>query len=483
MPPTDDGPRASFRDPEGQVIVLEDRVLRTLTPEAADRAEDLLASEVRQRYEAEDSFVATKQLSPEQARRALDGTPLPGSLQASQIEAALEHERIPFPNYPHEWPPTMLHAAGELTIELARDLADEGRGLKDATPLNVMFHGPTPTFIDFLSLEERHPRDPTWLASAQFQRTFLIPLLLYERLGLQPAELLLARRDGVPPEEAYGMLGPIRRLLPPDLGLVTLPTWFGEDELEVDRDLYETALEDDPDKAAFIYDRTLAKEAKRLAKVAPETAPGESHWEDYLDTCGYDEDQLATKRSFVRSSLENLQPDWVLDAGCNTGAFSEIAAEAGACVVAADAAPTVVDRTYARALDKDLDVLPLVVDLSRPTPATGWANEETPSFLERAEDRFDCVFMLALVHHLHVSEQVPLTRIVDLAAHLTRDALVIEYVGPEDERFQALAKGREHLHAELTPKRFEAALEQRFRIEDQRPIEGTDRRLYLAREE
>lgn len=484
MPPTDDDePRASFRDPEGQVIVLEDRVLRTLAAEAVDRAGELMASEVRQRYEEEDRFVGTEKLSVEEARRALDGASLPGSLQASDVEAALEHERIPFPNYPHEWPPTMLHAAGELTIELAQDLADEGRGLKDATPLNVMFDGTTPCFIDFLSLEERHPRDPTWLASAQFQRTFLIPLLLYERLGLQPAELLLARRDGVPPDEAYEMLAPIRRLLPPDLRLVTLPTWFGADELETGTDLYEPDLEDDPDKAAFIYERTLAKEAKRLAKLAPDRAPGESHWETYLDTCAYDEDQLAAKKAFVRSSVAGIEPDWVLDAGCNTGAFSEIAADEGASVVAVDADPAVVDRTYARARSKDLDVLPLLVDLSRPTPATGWANEETPSFLDRARDRFDCVLMLALVHHLHVTEQVPLARIVELAAHLTRDALVVEYVGPEDDRFQALTKGRDHLHADLTPKRFEAALEQRFRIVDQHPIEGMDRRLYLARQE
>ena len=37
----------------------------------------------------------------------------------------VEHERIPFPSYPYEWPAEMLHAAGVLTLNLARDLRRE----------------------------------------------------------------------------------------------------------------------------------------------------------------------------------------------------------------------------------------------------------------------------------------------------------------------------------------------------------------------
>ena len=37
-----------------------------------------------------------------------------------------EHEKIPFPSFPHEWPPEMLWAAGKLTLEIARAALAEG---------------------------------------------------------------------------------------------------------------------------------------------------------------------------------------------------------------------------------------------------------------------------------------------------------------------------------------------------------------------
>ena len=37
----------------------------------------------------------------------------------------VEHERIPFATFPYEWPPEMLYAAAELTIDLAERLLSE----------------------------------------------------------------------------------------------------------------------------------------------------------------------------------------------------------------------------------------------------------------------------------------------------------------------------------------------------------------------
>ena len=96
----------------------------------------------------------------------------------------------------------------------------------------------------------------------------------------------------------------------------------------------------------------------------------------------------------------------MLDVGCNTGFFSERAAEAGADVIAIDTDPVVVGKVWQLAERKRLSILPLVVDLARPTPATGWCNAEYPSFLSRATGSFDLVLMLAILHHLLVTELV-----------------------------------------------------------------------------
>jgi len=103
-------------------------------------------------------LVRTRVLDPAEASMSLRQVDLPiptGSL-------VLEHQRADFPSFPYEWPAEMLHAAGTLTVELARAYLDEGIGLKDATPYNVLFDGPCPLVVDVLSFEERDPLELTW---------------------------------------------------------------------------------------------------------------------------------------------------------------------------------------------------------------------------------------------------------------------------------------------------------------------------------
>ena len=125
--------------------------------------------------------------------------------------------------------------------------------------------------------------------------------------------------------------------------------------------------------------------------------------------------------------------------------------------------------------------MPLVVNLARPTASTGWRNRECPSFLERARGNFDVVFMLAVIHHMLVTERVPLDDILKLAAELTNDLLVVEFVTPEDAMFKRLVRGREELHQGLTHEVFEAACRCHFDIVRSQHLEGATRWLYALR--
>jgi hypothetical protein len=87
--------------------------------------------------------------------------------------------------------------------------------------------------------------------------------------------------------------------------------------------------------------------------------------------------------------------------------------------------------------------------------------------------------MLAVLHHLLVTERIPVEEVFELAANMTTRWLVIEFVSPQDEMFKTLARGRDHLHAGFTRASFEAACQRLFRIVRSEQLPGTDRWMYL----
>jgi SAM-dependent methyltransferase len=394
---------------------------------------------------------------------------------------ALEHERIHFVSFPSEWPPEMLYAAGVLTLELAEAYQAEGYGLKDATPYNILFRGTEPVFIDILSFERRNPCDQTWLAYAQFVRTFLLPLFVHSHFGLSLDKFFLSRRDGIEPEKVYRMASPVRRLLPPFLHLVSIPVWLGNKHNADDNSIYKPRLQNNPEKAAFILKALFSRLKRRLQRFQP-SQKQTSTWSDYLDkNNNYSDKHFTEKCTFVESIIKAYSPKHVLDVGCNTGLFSAIAARNGAKVVAIDYDPVVVGEVWRKAQQEKLDILPLVVNLTRPTPAMGWRNAETSSFLDRASGTFDCVLMLAVIHHMLVTERIPLPEIISLASELTTDLLIIEFVAPEDSMFKRLTRGNGHLYGYLSKEVFEECCSNYFQIVDTQHIDETHRWLYALR--
>jgi SAM-dependent methyltransferase len=394
--------------------------------------------------------------------------------------AVIEHERIPFPSYPHEWPPEMLWAAGRLTLELAQAALADGFGLKDATPHNILFRGSEPVFIDALSFERRNPGDPIWKPEAQFVRTFLLPLLAHRLWNLPPADLFLTHRDGLEPEEIYRWCGPLERFKPRTLSLVSIPTWLSRRAGPDDQKIYQPHLLANPEKARFILESLFQRLERILASLQP-AAQKKTVWSDYMATHRYDGPAFAAKEKFVSEALREFKPARVLDAGANTGHFSALAAQAGAEVVAVDLDAACAGAIWRRAREQKLNILPLVLNLARPSPALGWRNGECPSFLDRATGAFDGVLMLALIHHLLVTERIPLEEILRLAYDVTNSLLVIELVEPQDEMFRRLTRGREHLHAALDVKMFEQACTPYFEIVRSLALPGTQRRMYCLK--
>jgi hypothetical protein len=477
--------RASFRDPAGSLIAYQGRILRVVNPSGAGDLTAFLASKSGLKLMSSGRVIPTRELTDNERATLLADPALREfyALRGGQI--ILEHERVDFPSFPYEWTPEMLHAAAQLTLDLARELLADGLGLKDATPYNILFRGPEPVFIDVLSFERRQPGDATWLPYAQFVRTFLLPLLANRTFGLGLDQLLTTRRDGLEPDELYRLSRPMQRLRPPFFGLVSMPTWLGRRAGRKARPQSQTSIYEkklgDPARARYILDNVLGGLERSLTRLKP--LPGKrSVWSDYMATNNnYTSGHFEAKQAFVAEALGQFPPRTVLDIGCNTGHFSALAARGGAKVVALDYDPVVLGEVWRAAREHKLNILPLAVNITRPSPGTGWRNEECASFLERASGKFDAVLMLAVIHHMLVTERVPLPEILELAAELTTNLLIIEFVSPEDSMFRRLTRGRDELHRDLTAEAFEAACACHFEIVRSQQVEGATRRLYLLR--
>jgi SAM-dependent methyltransferase len=451
----------TFRDPAGSVEIRRDGAYRSICAPFDAEILEFLALPLASELVAQGRLIASEVVSP------------PGA----EI-LVLRHPRISFQSFPWEWAPALWLAAAELTLDLCIDLVQHGWLLKDATPLNVLFQGTQPIFVDVLSIERIDPHQPIWLPYGQFVRTFLLPMLAHSRLGW-PLQAAITRRDGYEPEDIYSALSWLARLRQPALSAVTLPSLLANNKKMQIGSLASRAVKE-PELAQQILLKTLKGLLLQMRKVTP--AHRSSSWSDYAETAThYSDEDHARKRSFVTNALAAAQPRRVLDVGCNTGAYSNLAADAGAEVVSIDTDLQAVNRLYTSLKDSGKNILPLCVDLAHPTPAAGWENREYASFLSRCTGHFDTVMMLAVLHHLLLRNQIPMDRIAALCSSLTRQHLILEWVPPTDVKFQELLRGRDAIYTHITEAVFRDAFAEYFTITDELTLANGRTMLHLRK--
>jgi hypothetical protein len=151
----------------------------------------------------------------------------------------------------------------------------------------------------------------------------------------------------------------------------------------------------------------------------------------------------------------------------------------GIFTVSSDIDPSAVEKNYldSKSLN-DKYILPLVIDLTNPSPGIGWENQERDSFLNRGP--VDLVMSLALIHHLAISNNLPLTFIAEFFQKIG-NWLIIEFVPKQDSQVQRLLSSRKDIFPAYNEKDFEEVFQSRFKLVRKENIEGTERTLYLFR--
>jgi hypothetical protein len=240
--------------------------------------------------------------------------------------------------------------------------------LKDASAYNIQFQHGRPVFIDTLSFEKYREGEP-WVAYRQFCQHFLAPLSLMSAKDIRLNQLLKIYIDGIP-------LDLTSTLLP-------LKTRFKYSLL--------THIHLHAKAQTRYADQTPGKHPPKLSRMglvgiinSLESAvnglkweQNSTEWSDYYHDTNYTSEGFEHKQQIVQTFIHESNPTTVWDIGANNGHFSRLASDAGIHTVAFDMDPAAVEKNYFQVMSgHEKNILPLLSDLTNPSPGLGWQNQE-----------------------------------------------------------------------------------------------------------
>ena len=450
---------ASFRDPSGFLFSRQGALYRQVNQLYQPNYDQLMSSKLYARLVDAGLLIPHEEVSIEPEEPAL-------------AYRVIKPEPVRFISYPYEWSFSQLKDAALATLAIQKQALEAGMVLKDASAYNIQFHNGKPTLIDTLSFEVYHEGEP-WVAYRQFCQHFLAPLALMAHTDVRLSQLLRVYIDGVPLDLASRLL-PRRTRYGLGLG-AHIHLHASAQKRYADKAVAKTQTTRRMSKLSFmgLMDSLEGTTRKLTWK------PAGTEWGDYYQASlsHYSHAAFEHKKQVVDQMIERLQPAATWDLGANTGEFSRLAAARGSMTVAFDIDPAAVEQNYQMVkMHQETHMLPLVMDFTNPSPALGWHNRERHGLPERGPA--DVLLALALIHHLAISNNVPLPM---LAAYLhdLGHWLIIEWVPKEDSQVQKLLASREDIFSGYHQEGFETAFGQYFILQEKLAIHESPRVLYL----
>jgi len=441
---------SSFRDPTGFLFRRDGVLYRQVNPVGIEDYDRLMKSGLYIQLIEERLLISHEEVS------------------ASGPGKVLRPEPIPFISYPYEWCFSQLKDAALATLTIQSAALEKGMALKDASAYNIQFHHGRPVLIDTLSFEEYREGEP-WVAYRQFCQHFLAPLALMSHTDVRLSQLLRVYIDGIPLDLASSLL-PAKTKLSLGLGA----------HIHMHARAQEKYAEAREKPAVRKMGRTALLgiiESLRTTIEKLTWKPAGTEWAEYYADTNYTEAGLKHKEALVAEYVQRTNPSVVWDLGANTGMFSKAAARHASLVVSSDVDPAAVELNYLDCRKAGTkNILPLLLDLTNPSPALGWQNRERMSLSERGPA--DMVLALALIHHLAIGNNVPFPVVAEFLGTIGRK-LVIEFVPKTDSQVKRLLVTREDIFTDYTRESFEQAFAAHFSITATSPVKDSDRVLYL----
>ena len=455
IPRTNGANDSSFRDPAGFLFWKDGQLYRQVNKVYQENYDHLIASGFYKSLLDEGLIIQHEEVEAAPFFPAL-------------AYCVIRPEMLSFISYPYEWCFSQLKDAALLTLKIQMKAMEYGMSLKDCSAYNIQFRKGRPVLIDTLSFEKYREGQP-WVAYRQFCQHFLGPLAIMNKRDVRLNQLLRIYIDGVPLDLAS-------KLLP-------LSTRFSF-SLLTHIHLHAVSQQKYAGRAIDLKGRKMSRlafigivDSLVSAVQSLHWKPLDTEWADYYNDTNYTRAAFQHKNEIISGFLDILKPSDVWDLGANIGTFSKLAADKGIPTVACDIDPAAIEINYRDCVIRgEKLILPLIIDLTNPSGNIGWENMERASFIERG--KADTVFALALLHHLAISNNVPLSRIARFMGRIC-NRLIIEFVPKEDSQVMRLLATREDVFTTYTQQNFEDEFSGLFDIIERTPIKESKRTLYL----
>ena len=445
---------SSFRDRSGFLFYYENEIYRIINFSYKKQYEKFMNSELYQKLEEKNLIISHSEIE----NLDID----------CDYYKIIKPEKIPFISYPYEWSFSQLKDAALLTLRIQKAAMKYGMTLKDGSAFNIQFHNGHPIFIDTLSFEI-YEEGQIWKPYKQFCQHFLAPLALISKKDVRLNLLSKTFIDGIPIDLAA-------KLLP--------KTTFGNFGLMAHIHAHAKSQKHYEDKDAKIKQKTLSKRSfegliESLKSSIEKMTWNENNteWGDYYSDTNYTEKSFEEKKQFISLTIDQVKPKLVWDMGANTGVFSRLASTKGINTISYDIDPLAVEKNYlSSSQNSEQNILPLILDLTNPSSGIGWNHDERMSIIQRGPA--DMVFALALVHHLAISNNVPLNKLAEFFSQISK-FLIIEFVPKSDSQVKRLLLTREDIFENYDEKNFEIEFSKFFKIINSKKILDSERTIYI----
>ena len=460
MRPTESKHPASFRDPSGFLFERDGILYRQVNQAYREDFDHIISSGLYQ------TLLESKLLVP---HTEVDVAPY----KPSGAYKIIQPERLGFISYPYEWSFGAFRDAALTTLRIQHMALMHGMILKDASAYNIQFHHGKAILIDSLSFQRWRDGRP-WDGYRQFCQHFLAPLALMAYRDIRLSQLLTSFLDGIPLDLASRLLPARTYFRLPLLTHIHLHS-----KMQLRATISKPTLPDTSSRKITKNSLLGMNEDLQRGIKALRWDPGQTRWADYYETFSYTDESIEHKDALVREFIATVKPNAVWDIGANTGRFSRIASNQGIFTVSMDNDPGAVEANYQMAISSDeKSILPLVLDLTNPSPSLGWRLHERNSLLERGP--VDAILALALIHHLAIGNNVPLLEIARYFSDLS-PWLLIEFIPKDDVQVQRMLSVREDIFDAYTQAGFEEAFGNLYKIIRKDIVQGSSRVLYTMK--